>query len=53
MRKTIQAQNRFLQFLLDPSFEGVNRLFVLSFKAENVRESYKKYFHLTVEIKIL
>ena len=30
--KTIdQAQNRYLGFLIDPNFQGVNKLFVLSF----------------------
>ena len=26
---TLQEQNRYLDFLIDPSFQGVNRLFVL------------------------
>ena len=29
---TEQAQNRYLDILIDPSFQGINRLFVLSFK---------------------
>ena len=33
-----EAQNRFLDLLIDSSFSGVNRLFVLSFKNENNRE---------------
>ena len=44
-------QNRYLDFLIDPSFRGVNRLFVLSFKDEDGRESYKKHYLPTVEIK--
>ena len=36
-RETNQAQNRCLDFLIDPSFQGVNRLLVLSFKDENGR----------------
>ena len=28
-KKTNQAQNRYLDFLIHPSFQGVNRLFVL------------------------
>ena len=28
---TVQEQNRYLDFLINPSFQGVNRLFVLSF----------------------
>ena len=26
---TIQVQNRYLDYLIDPSFQGINRLFVL------------------------
>ena len=29
---TNQAQSWYLNFLIDPSFQGVNRLFVLSFE---------------------
>ena len=36
---------------MDPSFQGVNGLFVLSFENRAVRESYKRYFTGTVEIK--
>ena len=32
---TNQAQNRYSDYLIDPSFQGVNRLFVLSFENEN------------------
>ena len=46
-----QAQNHYLDFLIDPSFQGVNMLFVLSFENENDQESYKQYFLPTVEIK--
>ena len=35
-------QNRYLNFLIDPSFQGVNRLFVSSFEDENGRERYKQ-----------
>ena len=34
-KTTNLAQNRYLDFLIDPSFQGANRLFVLSFKDEN------------------
>ena len=30
------AQNRYLNHLINPSFQAVNRLFVLSFEKENV-----------------
>ena len=49
--KINQVQNRYLNFLIDPSFPGENRLFVLSFKDGDVRESYKQYYLPTVEIK--
>ena len=29
-----EGENQFLDFLIDPSFQGVNRLFVLSFEDE-------------------
>ena len=45
------AQNRYLNHLVDQSFEGVNRLFVLSFETENGRTSYSNYYLPKVEIK--
>ena len=48
---TIQTRNRYLNNLIDPSFQGVNRLFVLSFENDAHRKSYKRYFLPTVEIK--
>ena len=41
---TNQAQNRYLDFLIDPSFPGVNRLFVWSFENNNDRKSVRKYY---------
>ena len=43
--------NQYLDFLIDPSFEGVNRLFVLPFGNEAQRRSYKPYYLPTREIK--
>ena len=37
--KTNQVQNRYIDFLTDPNFQGVNRLFVLLFKDNDCRES--------------
>ena len=37
------AQNRYLNHLINPSFQGVNRLFVLSFENENDRTSHSTY----------
>ena len=50
-KTTNQAQNRYLDFLIDPSFQGVNRLFVLSFKDDDGRESHKQYYLPNIEIK--
>ena len=48
---TDQVKSRYLDFLIDPYFQGENRLSVLSFKDKDVRESYRRYFLPTVEIK--
>ena len=45
------AQNRYLNYLINPSFQGVNRLFVLSFENENDRTSHSTYYLTKVEIK--
>ena len=50
-KTTNQAQNRYLDFLIDPSFEGVNRLFVSSLKGDDGLESHKQYCLLTVKMK--
>ena len=47
----VQEQNRYLDFLLDPSFQGVNRLFVLSFENNGGLTSYTRYYLPLVEIK--
>ena len=46
-----QAQNRYLDYLIDPSFQGVNRLFVLLFKHADGRESHKQHYRSTMEIE--
>ena len=45
------AQNRYLNHLINPSFQRVNRLFVLSFENENDRTSHSTYYLPKVEIK--
>ena len=45
------AQNRYLNYLSNPSFQGANRLFVLSFESENDRISHSTYHLPKVEIK--
>ena len=45
------AKNRYLNYLINPSFQGVNRRFVLSFENENGRTSHSTYYLPKVEIK--
>ena len=45
------AQNPNLNHLVEPSFQGVNRLFVLAFENDDDRTSDDQYFLPTVEIK--
>ena len=42
-------QNRYLNHLINPSFQGVNRLFVLSFDNEDDRKSHLTYYLPKVE----
>ena len=46
-----ERPNQYLDILVDPSFQGVNRLFVLSFENENDRTVQTEHYLLTVEIK--
>ena len=45
------AQNPHLNHLVEPSFQGVNRLFVLAFENATQRTSYSGYYLPNVEIK--
>ena len=36
---TVQAQNNNLNYLIDPAFPNVNRLFVLSFARDNAGDN--------------
>ena len=45
------AQNPNLSHLVEPSFQGVNRLFVLAFENDDDRTSDDRYYLPTVEIK--
>ena len=45
------AQNPNLNHLVEPSFQGVNRLFVLAFENDDDRTSDEQYYLPTVEIK--
>ena len=46
-----QTKNNNLNYLIDPEFTNVNRLFVLTFKNEDDRTSFSKYYVPKVEIK--
>ena len=46
------AQNPNFNHLVEPSFQGVNRLFVLAFENDNHRTSNERYYLPTVEIKV-
>ena len=48
---SIEAQDPYLDFQVDPNFQGVNRFFVLFFENNAYRTSYNRYFLPTVEIK--
>ena len=45
------AQNANLNHLVEPSFQGINRLFILAFENDNHRTSDERYYLPTVEIK--
>ena len=47
------VQNPNLNHLIEPSFQGVNRLFVLAFENDNQRTSKKRYYIPNVEKKII
>ena len=47
----MQASNLYLDYIIDPSFQAVNRLFVLSFEKATDRTVRTKYYLPTVEIK--
>ena len=50
-KKKIQALNPYLDYLTDPGFQKVNRLFVLSFENSKDRTVHTKYYLPNVEIK--
>ena len=50
-KKSTEAQNQYLDFLINPSFQGVNRIFALSFENENDRTSHSNYYLSKEEIK--
>ena len=50
-RPELLAQNQNLNHLIEPSFQGVNRLFVLAFENDEDKTDHEKYYLPTVEIK--
>ena len=48
---TNQTKTNYLNYLIDPTFNKVNRLFVLLFENEEDRTSFSKYYVPKVEIK--
>ena len=50
-KKRSETQDRYLNVLIDPSFQGEKIFFVLSFKGDDGRKSYKQDYLPTVEIK--
>ena len=46
-----QTKNNNFNYLIDPTFSNVNKLFVLTFKNEDDRTSFLKYHVPKVEIK--
>ena len=48
---TIQHQNQYLDYSVDPSFQGLNGLFILSFPDNAFRTGYAEYFMSSVEMK--
>ena len=50
-KASIQERNQYLDFLIDPSFRGVNKHFVLSFENNDGWTSHARYYLPAVEIK--
>ena len=51
VKPELLAQNANLNHLIEPSFQGINRLFVLPFEDDAQRISRKRYYIPNVEIK--
>ena len=50
-KKSPERQNQYLDLLINPSFQGVNRLFVLSFENEDGRTGNTGYCLTKVQTK--
>ena len=51
LKSGLLAQNASLNHLVEPSFQGVNRLFFLAFEDDAQRTAHDSYYLLIVEIK--
>ena len=51
LKVSTQTKSQYLDYFVDPRFQGVNRLFVLSFENNVYRTSYKRYFLKSLTIK--
>ena len=49
---SLRAPNPYSDLLIDPSIQGVNRLFLLSFENKDDRTVHTKYYAPTIEIKV-
>lgn len=47
----MQTKNQYLNYIIDSSFQEVDRLFVLSFEINTVLTRNTEYFHSKIEIK--
>ena len=43
-RATVEQQSQYLDFLINPRFQGVNKLLTLSFEDTDCRKNYKRYY---------
>ena len=50
-KATIHAKKQYLDYSINSSFQGVNRLFVLSFEDNSHQISYSRHFLPTVEMQ--
>ena len=51
LKSSIERQNLYVDFVIASSFQGANRLFVLSIEDNTVRKGHTRYFLPAVEIK--
>ena len=51
VKVTLQKQNRYLDYLIEPGYQGKNRFFALQFENDVLRIRYKRYSLATAELK--